>query len=313
MVEISRPVTTNTNHQFSKTSILESSSQCKPKTTRNLQEYTCGWGAAFINISVTFPIHKVIFRQMRDGVHLYDAIHQLRQDGLHRLYRGCLPPLIQKTVSVSIMFGTYNEYSNFLQKQFPSISPFLCLSISSVLAGTTEAILMPFERIQTLLQDRNYHKQFHNTFHAFRELRKFGTKEYFRGLTAILMRNGPSNIMFFSLRGKVKETLPTSNSWLGHLIIDFVSGAVVGAIISTIFYPVNVVKTKMQVQYGTRFLSFSEALHLTYVERGYRIKNMFYGVHINYTRALISWGIINASYELLKKIFYPSSAARCTT
>ncbi len=26
---------------------------------------------------------------------------------------------------------------------------------------------------------------------------------------------------------------------------------------------------------------------------------MFYGVHVNYTRALISWGIINASYELL--------------
>ena len=28
------------------------------------QEFFCGWGAAFINITVTFPINKVMFRQV---------------------------------------------------------------------------------------------------------------------------------------------------------------------------------------------------------------------------------------------------------
>lgn len=28
------------------------------------KEFVCGWGAAMINISVTFPINKVIFRQV---------------------------------------------------------------------------------------------------------------------------------------------------------------------------------------------------------------------------------------------------------
>jgi hypothetical protein len=32
---------------------------------------------------------------------------------------------------------------------------------------------------------------------------------------------------------------------------------------------------------------------------------MFRGVHINFTRSLISWGIINASYEVIKNKFYP--------
>lgn len=30
-----------------------------------MQEFICGWGAAFINISVTFPLNKVMFRQVR--------------------------------------------------------------------------------------------------------------------------------------------------------------------------------------------------------------------------------------------------------
>ena len=28
------------------------------------REFLCGWGAAFINISITFPINKIMFRQV---------------------------------------------------------------------------------------------------------------------------------------------------------------------------------------------------------------------------------------------------------
>lgn len=29
------------------------------------KEFACGWSAAFINITVTYPINKLIFRQVR--------------------------------------------------------------------------------------------------------------------------------------------------------------------------------------------------------------------------------------------------------
>ena len=29
------------------------------------REFMCGWGAAFINITVTFPINKIMFRQVK--------------------------------------------------------------------------------------------------------------------------------------------------------------------------------------------------------------------------------------------------------
>lgn len=37
-------------------------------TTFNWQEFVCGWGAAVINVSVTYPINKLIFRQV--NIHL---------------------------------------------------------------------------------------------------------------------------------------------------------------------------------------------------------------------------------------------------
>lgn len=33
----------------------------------DFKEFVCGWGAAVINVSITFPINKIIFRQVRKG------------------------------------------------------------------------------------------------------------------------------------------------------------------------------------------------------------------------------------------------------
>jgi len=85
-----------------------------------------------------------------------------------------------------------------------------------------------------------------------------------------------------------------------HLAIfqaDFVSGACLGAFISTIFYPVNTTKTHMQKTLGGEFQSFLSVFRHLLRERG--AWGMFRGVHVNYTRSFMSWGIINMSYSWL--------------
>ena len=83
------------------------------------------------------------------------------------------------------------------------------------------------------------------------------------------------------------------------------AGALLGAFISTLFYPVNVVRTKMQtVPPGSPFLSIGLASRLVYRERGGSIAKIYYGVSMNCTRALLSWGIINVSYEVLRSLLY---------
>lgn len=77
------------------------------------------------------------------------------------------------------------------------------------LSGTVEAALMPFERIQTLLADSHYHTHFKNTSQAFHYVCiNYGYRELYRGLTPILLRNGPSNVMFFIMREEAAVRFP---------------------------------------------------------------------------------------------------------
>ncbi|KAK7049461.1 hypothetical protein SK128_027924 [Halocaridina rubra] len=269
------------------------------------REFVCGWGAAFINITVTFPMNKLMFRQMLHGISTSQAVKQLKREGLKNLYRGILPPLCQKTVSTSIMFGMFDQYSRLLKYYHPQISDGTTMAIAATLAGCTEAILCPFERIQTVLQDTKFHGKYKNSLHVARELRKYGIAEYYRGMMSILVRNGPSNVLFFGLRKEIKDRLPApGDAWWGHILMDFVSGAFLGAFISTVMYPVNVIKAHQQTQVGGPFLTMRETFRDVYHARGSSLRRLFSGAHVNYSRALVSWGIINASYEMLHKLLY---------
>ncbi|XP_046879959.1 LOW QUALITY PROTEIN: mitochondrial nicotinamide adenine dinucleotide transporter SLC25A51-like [Hypomesus transpacificus] len=269
------------------------------------KHYACGSMAAFTNIVVTFPMQKVLFRQQLHGVRVGEALRQLQRDGLKNLYRGLLPPLLQKTTTVAIMFGLYEDFSRVLLDRAGSsgVPELATRSFAAALAGTAEAALTPFERVQTLLQDHRHHGRFQNTAHTFRTLLgEHGARECYRGLVPVLLRNGPSNILFFGLRGPIKEQLPEASSRTGHLVNDFVCGGVLGAGLGIMFYPLNVVKSRAQSQVGGAFRPCQEVLLTVWRERGGSVTELFRGAHLNYHRSLISWGIINATYELLLKV-----------
>ncbi|TRY89808.1 hypothetical protein DNTS_018558 [Danionella cerebrum] len=270
------------------------------------KHYMCGSFAAFTNIIVTFPIQKVLFRQQLHGVRATDAMHQLQREGLRHLYRGLLPPLLQKTTTVAIMFGLYEDFSRLLLRHARSIGTpeLVTRSTAAVLAGTAEAALTPFERVQTLLQDHRHNSRFNNTAHTFRTLlRDYGIRECYRGLVPVLLRNGPSNVFFFGLRGPIKQVLPDAQTRVGHMANDFVCGGLLGAALGIMFYPLNVVKSRAQAQVGGKFVPCHQVLMTVWQERGGSVVLLFRGATLNYHRSLLSWGIINATYELLLKVF----------
>ncbi|KAM9834564.1 solute carrier family 25 member 51b [Syngnathus typhle] len=269
------------------------------------KHYLCGSIAAFTNIMVTFPIQKVLFRQQLHGVLALDAVRQLQREGLRNLYRGLLPPLLQKSTTVAIMFGLYEDFSRVLLEQADGsgVPELVTRSFAAALAGTAEAFLAPFERVQTLLQDHRHHGRFNNTAHTFRTLlSEYGVRECYRGLVPILLRNGPSNVLFFGLRGPIKEQLPEATSRASHLVNDFVCGGVLGAALGIMFYPLNVIKSRAQSRVGGAFQPCRQVLLTVWRERGGSVAMLFRGAHLNYHRSLLSWGIINATYELLLKL-----------
>jgi hypothetical protein len=162
---------------------------------RQAEDFICGGVASFVNVCATFPINKVMFRQQVHGIRFFRALRQLRKEGLVNLYRGLLPPLLQRTATVSLMFGTYNSYKDSLRSISPNTSYVVLHTAAAIGAGTTEAILAPFERIQVVLQVKDFHERYQNTFHASREIASHGVKELYRGTSAIVLRNGLSNIL----------------------------------------------------------------------------------------------------------------------
>lgn len=264
-------------------------------------DYVCGAIASLVNIMVTFPINKVMFRQQVHGFRYRKAVRQVWREGALNAFRGVLPPLLQRTTTVSLMFGTYSNYMDYVRQRLPNLPYLGAHCMAAVGAGCTEALLAPVERIQVILQVKDYHGKMNNSFHAFQVIAPHGLKELYRGASAILLRNGPSNILFLGLRDPLKQSLPKPHSEFGETVNAFISGAGLGASLSTLFFPLNVVKNRMQARVGGPHLGIRETFHLIFEERGRRWRKMFRGVHINYTRSFISWGIINAVYELLKR------------
>ncbi len=291
--------------------IVESSISSVPTISKNLRlnsysEFISGYCAACTSIIILFPLNKLIFRQQLDGIGFKQAFVQLKSEGISHIYRGILPPLLQKSASYSIMFGTQHEYYLLLKKwslkytfQSKSIDHLLT-GIAGGLAGLTEATLTPFERVQAVLQVEKFHNSYTNTLHVFREISKdHGFKELYRGLSAICLRNSLSNVIFFTTRQPLKSLFPVTTNKFKNIFYDFASGGLLGATISTLFYPLNVAKSHMQVRIGGNYLSMISAFRIIYETRDRRFLNLFKGVHSNFIRAIFAWGITNSVYEFV--------------
>ncbi|VDN58415.1 unnamed protein product [Dracunculus medinensis] len=279
-------------------------------------DFICGCGAGCLETILLYPQSKLIFRQQLHGVFAREAIRQLRNEGFARLYRGLLPPLIMRATSRSLMFGIFGNLEGYFEcKKYSSRATFTaCYSSAAILAGSAEAILCPLERVQVLLQSAHYHERFYNTGHALKEVSKLGLRELYRGLSVVLIRNGFGNALFFNLREPIRnavlsldekfvckhERIPMS---FIRFFADFVSGAVLGSSISTLLFPLNVVKQRMQSTLNTPLLSARTIFKIVWRERNGSIRGLFRGVHLNYTRSLITWGIANSVYEFLRRWF----------
>lgn len=271
-------------------------------------EAMAGAGAALVNIVSCYPIYKIMFRQQAYGYGVRQSIRSITQEGVSYLYRGVTAPLMQKTSSVALMFGmfhyTYGELwlrtgSNGTSQVYnlKGNNDGRTIWMSGLITGTLEALCFtPIERVQALLQAKEYNARFRGGFfRTFTEVNQIGgPKEYYRGFSAIVLRNGPQTALFFSLKPHVTTWLsqhvvaPTRNP----IFVDFCSGAGIGAFGSTIFYPLGVAKSRMQWQLGGEFQSPLSIL------RTLNIRRLYSGVSTNLIRAVAGWGIINASYEV---------------
>ncbi|KAM3728310.1 Mitochondrial nicotinamide adenine dinucleotide transporter SLC25A51 [Dirofilaria immitis] len=203
--------------------------------------FIAGWGAGFVETLLLYPQNKMIFRQQLQGITAKEVFQQLRNEGCWMLYRGILPPLIQRTTTRSVMFGMFDKFHRYFNcsECQTTQTRIACFTCAAFMAGAVEAILCPLERTQVLLQSPMYNQSYQNTGHAFNELARIGPKELYRGFTVVLLRNGLSNVLFFTLRKPFRNlVIDCDQQCISHytgsrtpeqlvtFIGDFISGAI---------------------------------------------------------------------------------------
>jgi hypothetical protein len=278
-----------------------------------LPEFLRGSLSAVVNVTLTFPLSKLISRQAYEGLSVFDAFATMRRERLLHLYRGLAPPLLQQSFKVGVMYSSYDYFSNQLyyaqygkfNTNSPSSLDWQVRVMAGALSGSAEGLLAPFERVQTVLQHRHYNELFKNSWEAVLKLSQFGVLEFYRGFSAIVLRNAPASATWFALKDPVRDLFRGKDeedrknklhlTFISDVVCDFLSGGVLGASISTLFYPVNVVKSVMQLDFGTRHRGFLETFTAVYQERG--LNGLYYGVAGNAARSLLAWGILNSSKE----------------
>ena len=120
--------------------VTSPSSRDSPPTTTTpgagggLSSFVRGGLSGGVNVLVTFPINKVMFRQQLQGSTSAEAVAAMRREGGRNLYRGLGPPLMQKAVSTSLMFGIYSRFP-------PSGQPLMPRSAES-LPSYSEVVLL---------------------------------------------------------------------------------------------------------------------------------------------------------------------------
>lgn len=226
-----------------------------------------------------------------DGTPLRRVVTDFRQEGFNKLYRGLLPPLMARTAQVSLMFGLYETFSHQLRDlKFQSVNFWAALA-----TGATEAVLLtPFETVQTILSCCKLHSHYRNTYDVVKQL---SLRELWSGVGVIAARNVINAALFFPskeyFRVKAKD-LPVST-----FVADFLSGAGLGAAISSALFPLHVLKLQIQREVGFRRRAHLVSLSRQLLEeRGWT--GLYRGVPLHFVRAFISWGIINSLYEQVK-------------
>lgn len=245
-------------------------------------------------VVVTFPIHKIVFRQTINQLSFQAAFRQLRIEGACYLYRGMLPMLINQSIATGSMYWVEN--TEILSENGSSRARFQDRRAlpTAVVTTLVDGLCTPLKRVEVILEDGRFNNTYNSMMHVFRSLRPLGTRELYRGTSASLIHTFGTTYIFFALKDGVRDVLlpvPKKSSLKTNLIRNFIGGAFLGALLAVLMFPVKVTRVRMQNRaIGGRLVPLAEAWRGVWRDRTNTLK----GLRANTVRAAIVWGSMSA-------------------
>lgn len=177
----------------------------------------------------------------------------IKDEGVKRLYRGMLAPVIIEAPKRATKFAANEQFGGFYRNLFQSSDMTQPLSIiTGMSAGVTEAlIVVSFELVKIRLQDPKNLGKYTNTIDCIRKIfLEEGALSLFQGLEATIFRHASWNGGYFGTIYAIKKKLPKGNTHSQNLFLNFVAGSIGGTIGTILNTPFDVAKTRIQNQIG---------------------------------------------------------------
>ncbi|KAI0298333.1 mitochondrial carrier domain-containing protein [Multifurca ochricompacta] len=216
--------------------------------------FTAGAIAGVTEILTFYPLDVVKTRmQLERGKSTTSLLGSfrtiIREEGVGRLYRGLVPPLLLEAPKRATKFAA-NDFWGKIFKQLsgePEMTRQLSI-ITGCSAGATESfVVVPFELVKIKLQDKSLASTYSGPLDVVRQVvRKDGILGLYAGMEATFWRNLWWNGGYFGSIFQVKTMLPKAETPQGQLSNNFVSGAVGGFIGTVLNTPFDVVKSRIQ-------------------------------------------------------------------
>lgn len=247
---------------------------------------------------VVFPVYKTIFRQQIYNASICHTVAHLKMEGLLKLYRGVLPPLLQRTLNSTVLFGVQGTLHRQLTTSSQTVLPSYALpALAGLATGVVEAlVLTPFERIQNLLQNNQNDKSLPKMRSILFELNNHRLATgYYRAFVPIVVRNALGSTLYFGMKEPIYDAMHAQG--LPPVVASFASGTLSSWPITLIVFPMSVLVANMQKNLEGEVKGAMACWRILWDSRKHSVRQLYRGGSLVILRSCISWGVTTALYD----------------
>ncbi|EKM76839.1 hypothetical protein AGABI1DRAFT_115516 [Agaricus bisporus var. burnettii JB137-S8] len=227
------------------------SAEHKPKPLPFVANFAAGAIAGISEILTFYPLDVVKTRMQLDTGKSQGLVGTLssivKQEGVGRLYRGLVPPLLLEAPKRAVKFAANDFWGKHYVDWSGESKMTQSLSIlTGCSAGATESVVVvPFELVKIKLQDKA--STFKGPMDVVKQvIQKQGVLGLYAGMESTFWRHFWWNGGYFGCIFTVKGMLPKPKTSKDELFNNFVSGAVGGLCGTMLNTPFDVVKSRIQ-------------------------------------------------------------------
>ncbi|KAF8646210.1 hypothetical protein AX16_007351 [Volvariella volvacea WC 439] len=217
-----------------------------------IANFAAGAIAGISEILTFYPLDVVKTRmQLETGASKHGLIGSFRtiikEEGVGRLYRGLLPPLLLEAPKRAVKFAANDFWGKTYMNMAGESKMNQKLSIlTGCSAGATESfVVVPFELVKIRLQDKT--STYKGPMDVVKQIiQKEGVLGLYAGMESTFWRHLYWNGGYFGCIFQVRALLPKAETQQGQLLNNFISGSIGGFAGTVLNTPFDVVKSRIQ-------------------------------------------------------------------